>query len=659
LSFSRRSLSGLAALAASTLMLAGAPAHAAPGIDITSLDDVTYTNDATFSPDVAFSGATPNEAVTLEFGDVEVETANADAFGNGTIVTDAVIAPTPGPRMSVQVRVTDTSSPGNNDAVSVRVDEVPSFVVDDDEDEDTTDEGDVVTQGQLLFKATNAIPGEDVLLLLDGETEYSDAGAGDADEDGNVEHIGVYDDLTPGSHTARLVSEDSNGVQSSPSAPVTFTVAEAPAQPQFKDLFDGAQLNQSQPTLNLTGIDADATKVTLYHLVDGDTVELVTSTDVDPLNHTATITPTLPEGMSGLIVKQTARGVETGAGEAGDGYPDQVNVVVDTAAPTLLKGFTREPSNEIPWFYIEGALKSSGSGLHTNIVELYIDGKLAGTDGTDGGGAAGVHPETFADGSVIPDGAHTAYAVTVDDLGHRSTVHSNTVTFTLDTTAPGAPAFLTPANGAVFTGALPSFTVRTEPGANVSFIVDYAGEWASVIADSNGDATFQATEALANGTHTLMATASDALGNWGETTEIAFTVSVPGVTPPVPPTPPTNPTPPTTPMDPQEPKASATPAAPKKVSVSSSTLTKAKPVTVKFTLAKGATVRVTITKKVKGKTIKVATVNVKYKKGGKVTYKLKTKLAGKTLKKGKYEVALNTVNGKKKSKSVSTNITVR
>ena len=101
-----------------------------------------------------------------------------------------------------------------------------------------------------------------------------------------------------------------------------------------------------------------------------------------------------------------------------------------------------------------------------------------------------------------------------------------------------------------------------------------------------------------------------------------------------------------------------TPSTPTKVDFSSNTLTKANPIKVAFTLKKAGTVRVTITKTVKGKTVTVATVNVK-RKAGKGTYTLRTKVGGKTLKKGKYKVSLQTVDGKKTSKAVSEKVNVR
>jgi hypothetical protein len=625
-------------------MLAGAASAHAATITIDSPENGAYINDTT--PAVQYSGAELNGSIALRANGDYVYSGGSDATGAGTI-TPTAISDAPGE--TVELVMSDGGG-SVSDPVDVTVNQVPRFDVGDDS---TTREGDTVTNERISFDVTGAIPGNPVdtaqdsyiLLYVSGVSTPSYF---DADPTGAAKDISPWEDLDPGTHTAYVVTEDAEGVESSRSEEVTFTVAPAPAEPVFKDLFDSVQLNQSQPVLNLTNIDPAADEVTLYHVVEvddtGASVAFATSTDIDRVNHTATITPTLTDGMHSLSVTQTVNGVETGDDNS---YPTPVTVYVNASAPTLSSNDDGQLTNEIPYFDINGALQSlGGDGDNTNIVELYIDGALAGSDDTDGGGNAGIRPET------VTDGAHTAYAVTVDDLGHRSTVHSNEVTFTLDTTAPGAPTLVSPANGSVITTNIPQVTVTAEPGTRVHVLVDDVGEenWQTV--DANGNAKFTLSEALADGEHHLYVFAQDAAGNYSDFGYAAFTVktatTVPPVTPPVPPT--VTPTPTPTP---------ATPAAPTKLTLSSSTLTKSKPVKVGFTLKKAGTVKVTITKTVKGKTVTVATDNVKVKKAGKGTYTLRTKVGGKTLRKGKYKVSLQTVNGKKKSKSVSAKVSVR
>ena len=80
-------------------------------------------------------------------------------------------------------------------------------------------------------------------------------------------------------------------------------------------------------------------------------------------------------------------------------------------------------------------------------VELYIDGVSAGHDDGDGGGSAGIQPRQLPS----PTGPHSAYVVTVDDLGHREHGAFQHAAFTVDSVGPAAPVVTAPANGATIT----------------------------------------------------------------------------------------------------------------------------------------------------------------------------------------------------------------
>ena len=281
-----------------------------------------------------------------------------------------------------------------------------------------------------------------------------------------------------------------------------------------------------------------------------------------------------------------------------------------------------------PFFDVSDALPNDGSN-HALAV-LYIDGQRAGQDESDGGGQAGIQPD-----AAIGEGAHTAYVVTVDDLGHESDVHSNVVHFTVDTVAPAMPGVTSPVNGASVASATPTLTFSSEPGAFVHVLIDDVGEEVSGTADSHGTVTLALTQALANGAHTLHVFARDAAGNYGDVRDSAFTVAGPSASTPGPSTTPPASTPP----------AATTPAPPlvspvaklSGVTVSSHTLTSKRPVKVRFKVSRPTTVTVTLTKGTAKKAAKPArTSTVKVTKAGTVT----VSVAKKRLPKGNYILQL-------------------
>jgi hypothetical protein len=501
------------------------PAHSPEG----------FTNDRT--PDVTFTGAVPFSSVTLEANDSGViGTANADGTGSGTVRPDSDITAAPmdvdesgnplGNRFGLTVR-----DPNTLDTVTEHIDQAPSM----------SGIGDgTYAAADVTFNASSAIPDHDVTLYIDGVADKTVL----ADSDGNF-----YDDIVPsaslltaGPHTAYLTSTDEDGIQSSPSETLNFNVA--PPAPRFSQLFDNVRLNQTQPSVSFADVDPAADNVTLYVLdADGNTVLLGQTTVINP-DGTATIditTPALSEGLNGLIATQTVRGVETVDYQGNNG---PMSVFVDNSAPVLDTSFPGTLTNDnTPWFYASGTLQNN-EGNHT-FARLYLDGQLAGqSDPTTGGGSSGAQA-----GGPIADGTHTAYMVTVDDLGHESTVNSNTVAFTVDTVAPAAPHVTSPADGSTLASSPTTVTITTDPGADAHVLVDDVGEESDATADGNGTATFTLTQALAAGVHTLHVFSRDAAGNYSDVATTTFTVGTPPVPPaPTPPvtTPPTT-TPPTAP----------------------------------------------------------------------------------------------------------------
>jgi large repetitive protein len=612
-----------AVLAASCALTGAASAQAAITID--SPVSGSYTNDLT--PTVSFSGSGANEQVDLDtdvfqagVGDtgwfLAGSTTSDDAGAGSITVAGGAIA---GQNLDVFLRAVDTTTGLANGEVHVNI--VPSL-------SSGFADGDTVTAADVQFSASGAIAGQDVALFIDGVRD--DAATVTADVDGNVDQLTPSSALAAGSHTASVRSIDADGTLSDASSVIHFDVS--PPAPAFTALFDGAKLNQSQPTLTVSGVDPGATRVTVSEF-DSDSnsyVELVHN------DGQASITPTLTDGSHMLVVTQTVAGVESV-------LSDNYGVTVTTSAPVL------DPvdalGNDARPYFSASNLLDNNAGNDTKL-NLYVDGRLAATDDNFGGGTDGVQPD-----APLSEGSHTAYVTTVDDLGHEG-VQSNVITFATDTVAPALPAAVSPADGSTVSSASPHITLHTEPGARVHLLVDDAQDEGDQTADANGNVTFTLSSALADGTHKLYTWAADAAGNATGVIAYSFVVKTATATIPAAPAAPATAAAPAAPVTPASLPARAA-AAPAKVSLSSHTLRASKPVKVRFTLKKAATVKLTLTRVVKGKTVVVATIKVKAK-AGKGSYSLRTKVGHKRLAKGKYKLTLQTVSGKKTSKKTST-----
>ncbi len=524
---SRRTLAPLALAGTLLCTLAGAAsAQAAFQIDLPAAG--AYVNDTT--PTVSFSGATALSSVTLNVDGIAVDagsTGATDALGTGTITPTAPV--TLGSRTEVVLSL-DDSLLGRSGDVHVFVDQFPDI--------SGTGDASTVDAGDVHFDVSSAIPGNDVELRDAGADAI--VGNGDdvllatapaADPGRNVDDMTPDDPLDAGSHTLYAVTLDDNGRASSPSDAVTFDVA--PAAPSYADLFTTARLNQSSPPIHIAGVDPTASKVTLYEVQDvggvGTNVEVGSTTTVDAVHGTATVTPSsgFADGYHSLAIAQTVNSVESLTNGVSDALA-QIQIL--TSAPVLETSFSGTLTNDnTPYFDASNTL-TNGTDNRT-FAYLYLDGQRAGqSDPMFSGGVSGMQAD-----DPIAEGAHSAYVVTVDDLGHESAVHSNTVSFTVDTVGPAAPSVKSPADGSTTTTSLPVLTVTTEPGAIAHVVVDDVGEEIDQTADSSGNVTFTLTQALADGAHALHVFSRDAAGNYGDVTSTTFNVLTPKPPTPTPP----------------------------------------------------------------------------------------------------------------------------
>lgn len=127
------------------------------------------------------------------------------------------------------------------------------------------------------------------------------------------------------------------------------------------------------------------------------------------------------------------------------------------------------------------------------------------------------------------DGPHTIHAVGVDGFG-ASSGPSETVTFTVDTVAPGAPSITGPPTGVILAFADVTIEGSAEPGSDVRVEAD-----TGAILETRTAATgrWAATWSFTDTTHTVVARATDPAGNTSlASPAVTFTVDTRAPAPP-------------------------------------------------------------------------------------------------------------------------------
>ena len=168
-----------------------------------------------------------------------------------------------------------------------------------------------------------------------------------------------------------------------------------------------------------------------------------------------------------------------------------------------------------------------GTAESGSTVEVFVDGSSIGTTTADGTGNW-----TLTQPTDLAEGSHTVKATATDAAGNES-VESAPVSFTVDVTAPGAPVITSPTDGALVNVKRPTYSGTAEAGSTVKVIVD-GSSVGTTTADGTGNWTLTQPTDLADGAHTVKATASDAAGNTSpDSAAVSFTVEVPGPDAPV------------------------------------------------------------------------------------------------------------------------------
>nr|AYM52409.1 hemagglutinin [Cystobacter sp.] len=146
-----------------------------------------------------------------------------------------------------------------------------------------------------------------------------------------------------------------------------------------------------------------------------------------------------------------------------------------------------------------------GKAQPNTTVVIYIDGVEVGRTMSNSSG-----DYIFGLPFALSEGNHTVQAAT--ELNEVQSPRSAANTFTVDVTAPAAPVVSSPADGALLNTSRPAITGTAEANSTVTVIIDGVAV-GTVKADASGNWSYTPTTALADGSHTVKATATDAAGN--------------------------------------------------------------------------------------------------------------------------------------------------
>ncbi|XZU76260.1 BapA/Bap/LapF family large adhesin [Acinetobacter baumannii] len=330
--------------------------------------------------------------------------------------------------------------------------------------------------------------------------------------------------LADGSHQLTYTLTDAAGNESAQSPAITVTVDTlAPATPSVPSGYldnvgpdqgikgSGSSTDDTTPGVVISAPGAGETP-TLY--VDGEKV----AASYDPVTGTLTPTTPLADGSHQLTYTLTdAAGNESAQSPA-------ITVTVDTLAPAT----PSVPSGYLDNVGLDQGIKGSGSSTDDTTPGVVISAPGAGETPTlyvDGEKVAASYDPvtgTLTPTTPLADGSHQLTYTLTDAAGNES-AQSPAITVTVDTLAPATPSVpsgyldnVGPDQGIKGSG---SSTDDTTPGVVIS--APGAGETPTLYVDGEkvaasydpGTGTLTPTTPLADGSHQLTYTLTDAAGN--------------------------------------------------------------------------------------------------------------------------------------------------
>jgi MYXO-CTERM domain-containing protein len=305
----------------------------------------------------------------------------------------------------------------------------------------------------------------------------------------------TYANLAEGMHTFQVRALDAAGNVDATPASHTWTV----------DL--------TVPDTVLTSAPANpSNQTTATFVFSSDDVDAHFECSLDGAAFTACTSPVaydnLTEGTHSFQVRASDAAGNT------DASPASHTWTVDlTALDTLITSAPSNPSNQATATFTF----SSETGAS---FECSLDGAAF---------TACTSPATYAN---LTEGTHS-FQVRARDAAGNVDDSAASHTSLIDLTAPAAPVITSPANGATLDDDTPTVSGTAQPGSTVTLTLDgtVAG---TTTADTAGAWSLTLDSALADGPHTVTATASDTGGTSPASAPVSFTVDTTPGTPSVP-----------------------------------------------------------------------------------------------------------------------------
>jgi large repetitive protein len=468
----------------------------------------------------------PGSTITIFDNTVKIGTATADGSGNWSFTPTGDISST------THIFTAQATDPVGNtgplssgftlivDAIAPDMPVISTVTNDNHSPNVTVNPGQPTNDNQPLLSGS-AEGGSTVNVYDNGSL----VGTTVADGGGNWSFtFPVGTTLADGNHNLTVTATDAAGNTSSPSSAYPIVVDTAPpAVPTLLTVVDdqpgivgplvnGQLTNDTTPTLNGRGEAGATVKV----FSDG---TLIGSATVDATGAWS-VTPTTPltNGQHLLTVSQTDAAGNVSASTAG------FTVNVDALAP-IAPVITSVADNTAPVIGVvpnggstnETHPAISGTGEAGSTITLYNGTTLLGTTTVNTAGNW-----TYTPSTALSAGNWSITATATDAAGNTGPA-SDARTFTIDTTAPLAPVITTVfddqgsitgnlTSGAVTDDTRPAVSGTSEANATVT-IYDNGSLLTTVTANGTGAWSWTPGSALAQGSHVLTVTATDAAGN--------------------------------------------------------------------------------------------------------------------------------------------------
>ncbi|WP_342375581.1 Ig-like domain-containing protein [Myxococcus stipitatus] len=423
-------------------------------------EGATLTN-----PVVTYTGtAEPGATVTLSVDGTVVDTVTAGPDGSWSLPVATPLADGP---HTVTASARDTNGNTATDTNTFTVDSGTAVSI------TTPAEGSVITNGAVTYTGT-AEPGATVTVTVDGNV----VGTTTAAANGSWTVPGVAT-LGDGPHTVTATAEDEAGNTATDTNAFTVDTTTAVS---ITTPVDGSVINDAVVTY--TGTAEPGATVTVT--VDGTVVGTTTAA----ANGSWTVPGIATLGEGPHTVTATAED------EAGNTATDTNNFTVNTQTSVSI---TTPAEGAV---LTNGVVTYAGTAEPGSTVTVTVDGNVVGTVTAQPDGSWSLPgPASLA------DGPHSVTATADDGSGNTA---SDTNTFRVDTQT--TVTISNPADGAVLTDGVVTYTGTAEPGATVTVTVD-GTVIGTVVASLDGNWMLPGPAALADGPHSVTATAEDEAGN--------------------------------------------------------------------------------------------------------------------------------------------------